>query len=638
MNKPFTHPDSIPAHSPALAAGITSDRSGIWALLVMAVTLAVQFMLLAHTFPLAALGSDLAMFHVDSAYHWYRMTLSVNLAETARGIGFDPYFGAGYLSGATIDWSANFPATLAVLLRPWWGAMTIYKFYAFSCALLAPVCVGVAARLMRLSPPIVAGASVFGLLLWWASVFHWYHTVGMVSFVAASYLSLPFLALLLRLVERPDWRLVIGLGLLGAFGMFYHPLFPVPIALWTIVFLILNWKTLDRGLLIKMLLVVPALALIPNLPWLSTIYHTVGLDNGGPYQKVVDINLVWQELVGIWSGEARGSKINIALVLTALWGWRLAASAREIMICRVMVISGFLLIVFAAVGAAIPGGGVVEPNRFSPVAYLLLCIPAAMGVRAMFTLARGQHGKLVWLARISLLVALGVIAYSANELRREVSYADVGHYGKRPPEVAGIGPYSTWIVDFLQNQTNASGRVLFELSSGRLYDDAHMAGYYAYSTGRELIGGPYPYFNASNSYWDGQVFGKPIAEIGTQDFDERLQLYNIGWIMAHSETSKRYLDQLPFLEPLGGYREFKAYKVKRQLNYFVKGSGVVKARAHNRLSLSELAGKEVILKYHYVPGLKSVPEAELVPVMLSNDPTPFIKIVNPPGELRLFIP
>ena len=49
-------------------------------------------------------------------------------------------------------------------------------------------------------------------------------------------------------------------------------------------------------------------------------------------------------------------------------------------------------------------------------------------------------------------------------------------------------------------------------------------------------------------------------------------------------------------------------------------------------------GDPVILKYHFVSGMKSEPEAILVPLKIMDDPVPFIKIINPPKSIQLYIP
>jgi len=48
-----------------------------------------------------------------------------------------------------------------------------------------------------------------------------------------------------------------------------------------------------------------------------------------------------------------------------------------------------------------------------------------------------------------------------------------------------------------------------------------------------------------------------------------------------------------------------------------------------------LSGPEVVLKYHYIPGLVSSPETDIKPVYISDDPLPFIQLNNPLEDITL---
>ena len=148
----------------------------------------------------------------------------------------------------------------------------------------------------------------------------------------------------------------------------------------------------------------------------------------------------------------------------------------------------------------------------------MLCIPAAVGVFAIVDAARAAGPIPLKAAGVaSAVVVLIGTAYSVNEVRKEVSYGDFPHYGKSPPQVNGVGEYSKWILDWLEKNTDDSGRVLFEVSLGRLHDGSRMAGYYAYTSQREFIGGPYP-FQHFATFWDGTAFHKRLGGLPPSEF------------------------------------------------------------------------------------------------------------------------
>ena len=83
--------------------------------------------------------------------------------------------------------------------------------------------------------------------------------------------------------------------------------------------------------------------------------------------------------------------------------------------------------------------GTLQPNRILAPAYLVLVIPAALGIGDLFEWALATDNTVAHLARFAL-VALALIAgVVINEVRREVSYDNIGHYGVIPPEVRGLG-------------------------------------------------------------------------------------------------------------------------------------------------------------------------------------------------------
>src|SRR5215469_1445535 len=160
--------------------------------------------------------------------------------------GYDPFFEAGYVVGVDSNGSAAFPAAVAVLLHKWVNEIIVYKLLSAIAALVAPICVPIALKLLGFRrTPILIG-SIAGFLLWWASWFRWMHTTGMVAFVLASYLAVPYVAAIISYLEgRGRAAAIIALGCAGAIGLFYHPLFPVPVAIAVAFYVALNWRLLD---------------------------------------------------------------------------------------------------------------------------------------------------------------------------------------------------------------------------------------------------------------------------------------------------------------------------------------------------------------------------------------------------------
>jgi hypothetical protein len=608
--------------------------------LVLVAIVVLQATLISITFPATELWTQKPLFFNDAAYHWYQMKAMVNVAESGKLSGYDPFFDAGYIVGVDSNGSAAFPAAMAVLFHQWFNEIIVYKLLSVLAALVAPICVPVAFKMLGFSRgPILIG-SVVGFLLWWASWFRWMHTTGMVAFVLASYLALPYVGAIIRyLAGSGRTATLFALGCAGAIGLFYHPLFPVPVAIAIACYLVMSWRTLELGRVAKMLVGPPILSLLPNLVWLYPMYHhgKVADLTTLPYMQVVDVRLIWQEFMGFYGrGNAQGSLLYGPLAVASLLACISVAERRDRRIAYAFTASGGILILIGAVGAVVPFIRDLEPNRFRPTGYLFLTIPAALGLLHIVRLASGTHGR----GAVRICAKVFVIAYALivlrmlNEVRREVSYADIGHYGAQPPEVKGLGPYSQWALDWLNRNTTREGRILFEDSLGRIFDGAHLLGYYAYESDREFIGGPFP-FQGFAGFWDEWLFNKQIGHIDIGEMQKYFDIYNVGWIVVHTDASKRYFDSMPGIVPLTMFREVKTYRIDRPLNFFISGSGRIVRRGHNVLDLADMDGSEVILAYHFYPGLKADPPATISPVHFLDDPNSFVRIVNPPSHLRL---
>jgi hypothetical protein len=599
------------------------------------IVLVVQFALVSWTFPLSQLTTSTPLFYIDSPFHWYEMQSATAFAALGRLAGYDPYFGAGYIGNVGFNASAKIPALLSILLSRWLGDFVIYKLYVFCCAIVAPVFVPITAKLLDLRRVAGAAATVLGLLLWWLSELRWFHTAGLVSYVFTSYLALLYGALALYYLTRSTERATpIALAAIGIFGFLDHPLFPIPTAFLVIGLAAAHWRALRLRQCVILFGILPVLILVPNLVWIWPTLHYPSFANVAPsYQAAVDPSIIWRYGLGLFSMDERGTKLNVVIWFLVAWACIAPSEPKRKRLPLAITAASICLIVFAALGAALPHVATFQPNRFSAAAYLFLCIPAGCGAAALIgnLTHRGAWRAAGYISGV-LLVASAV--FFLREMGRELSSRDIPHYGAIPPEVRGTGPVSRWILSWLKNDTTAQARVLFETSEARVHDNAHMAGFYALTARREFIGGPYPFLHFAG-FWDGFLFGKRIGAIPPADFRNYLDLYNIGWIIVFSPESKAYLNRQPELVRTAAFGPFQTYRVEGPHSFFVSGSGVVSHAGFNDLELDWLQGTQVVLKYHYVAGLVTNPAARVEPVTLPGDPSPFIRLIEPPPRITL---
>ncbi|PQJ95497.1 hypothetical protein CXB77_15070 [Chromatium okenii] len=593
--------------------------------MILGLTFALQFFLVAQTFPLSELFGSASLLYIDNPFHEY----NVAMGAAVGSVGYDPFFAAGRATGFALNHSDRLPAFLANILPSSLTAADIWKLYTFAVSLIASICLPLTLIILRFERNAIAISAALGLLLWWTGIFRWFHTAGMVSFIFIAFASLPFTALVVRLLTQAFTKTLIAtvaLGLVAAFLFFSHPLFPLPITVFLIFYLALNRQAVHWQFGLTALLAVAAIGILLNVGWLYYFMNPLEIqETFDLYQRATGGDLVIKSLLGIWD-KANGARINTPIALAVILGFFLAyfSSQRRLLLTYSGVGVFWLLYAYTA-GDNDVLGKLTQPNRFTTVAYLFLALPAAVSIAEIFCNAL-QHEK-TWRRAISRasagLLAIG-LTISVVEMGREVSSANIGHYGQHPPQARHQGEYADHILSFLNTNTDNSARVLFETSLGRIHDGGHIAGILALKSQREFVGGPYVQTGFA-SFWDGKAFTKPIAEISPEKMHEYFDRYNIGWIIAHSEKSKRYFDQLNGVVCINEWKQLKFYQVQRLHSFFLAGAGELVARDANRLVFKAVLGDSITLKYHYLPGMQ-VTEGTIDPVFIGDDPNPFIQL------------
>jgi len=100
----------------------------------------------------------------------------------------------------------------------------------------------------------------------------------------------------------------------------------------------------------------------------------------------------------------------------------------------------------------------------------------------------------------------------------------------------------------------------------------------------------------------------------------------------------QYLAGLTDVRPVEQLGRLRTYKVDHELTYFLHGSGTIDIASPNRIVVTiDRSGHDggVILKYHYVPGLRASDGSEVSPVIVLDDPVPFIRIRPRSAVLQL---
>jgi len=140
------------------------------------------------------------------------------------------------------------------------------------------------------------------------------------------------------------------------------------------------------------------------------------------------------------------------------------------------------------------------------------------------------------------------------------------------------------------------------------------------------------------SFYDGYLFHKKLDWFNRETIEEYCDLYNIKWVICWSDDAIKMMESFPdYIERKDNFGRFMLYEVKRQGNFFLKGSGTVNTSVNN-IELSNLTPEDgrIIISYHWLKTLKSNKSAEVKRAFLSDDKIGFIKVDNPPENLLIY--
>jgi hypothetical protein len=584
----------------------------------------------------------------DWGLHFHHLqSMAAFWSKTRSFSGYNPLFMAGYPSNTIQDLSIKFFEFAALGL----SALALspiqwFKLTAFVAMAAVPWLMYFAARNFFVADdsrhPIALSATLLGTIYWWNSLPREMFFYGMIGFPVASYLSIWGVSLFYRIACDGRAITLAHLGWL-VFALVILPLhvqsiltFLPPLA----ALLISQPKLLQRNLLLVIVGAV-ALSLLVNSPWILPAMAHRGDDISNAIVEQLPLFASAHPLTfltdylgtkGYWTFRSgfleKGFRLML-LVLGALGIWLLIHNRKRSL--GIMLAYGLaVLFLVTYFGSFIPSIKAWQPLRFKVPYDLFLAIGAAYTV--------GQ-----WAARradatfryVPWLVSVAICAFILNLWRTEST-------GKLQLRATMIREMNG-IVEWIHRETPPQGRVLFEESgdeTGFVYDGMYLSAFLPHWTGRQLIGGPINLYNDRHHFAEfhsGKLFKRDVQTLSDEELRNYLRIYNIGAVVAFHPASLKRLESLAGLVSLDRrIGPVHLLKVNQPLSWFLEGDGHVEAGL-GRLEVRNVTGREIILKYHWVEGLRGIPAVKMVPVKLGDDPIPFIKVIDPPANFALQI-
>lgn len=600
--------------------------------------------------PISGLVDNQPILEQDWGLHFHQLR-SIQSFWQQDGMlwGYNPFFMAGYPSNTIQDLSIKFFELSALIL----SALALspiqwFKILPFLAAACVPWFMYFAARILFFDRDDIKNAAalvaaLLGTVYWWNSLPREMFFYGMIGYAPASYTSVLGVALLYRIGKTPSWWSPAHLGwLIVALVIPSLHLQSIAIFLLPLVALLLIQGNVFRRNLLTWSVVGAALSILVNLPWLAPAFdhradgvYSAMVDQLPLFISVDPLTFLKDYLAParFWSFRPSPSEKGFRLMLLwlGLWGtWKLVRSEnREAGV--LLAATWFVLVLLVYFGSLIPFVRSWQPLRFKVPLDLFFVIAASYIVA--HSLAQRSLGLRSFV--LPAIAACGLLAFLFNLFETETR-------GKMLLRTR-LRPELTSIVEWIGKSTPAEARVLFEESgdeTGFVYDGTYLSSFIPQRANRQLIGGPINVWYDRHHFAEfhsGKLLKKDIQTLTDEAIRNYFRLYNIGAVVAFHPASIQRLQSVPGLvtvdQRVGPVHLMRA---NQPLTWFVQGEGKVKASL-NRLDLSELKGKEIVLKYHWTEGLAASPPARIVPVQISDDPIAFIKIIDPPAAFTLKI-
>jgi hypothetical protein len=568
------------------------------------------------------------------------------LSSSGKCWGYDPFFLAGFPRGALVN-ADNKAWELLFYVLSSFSEGFAFKIYLLLLLIIYPFLLYGAARNCNLSRGVSVIASVLSLFFFHLSIAIDFVSWGMVSYVFVCFFAIYLFSLLYKLFEQFTWKRYCIFVVLSSLMLLMHILSPLILFVPLLILYACNMRTLTFSRHIALLLMA-LIVLVLNSFWLIPLVQffqdktarpenysfTLQIDN-----LLEPVTVYFQQKQSILHRKApqlNNTFIEVILLLFGIGGLYSLGKERKMKLMLALAGGTLFLFAIAYYGSHTTLFPQLQPQRFTIPLNIFLIIPASISMFLMFQmLFTGRNKRTVCFSAVLMFVLL--VGPVGKPLKAIYSYNLYRLNCEFPPPLREL-------LNCLETTTSREGRILLEDSEfsketpQHEYYGGHFPALFPEQVKREYLCAPRPLYPIKHSYASfttGVLFEKKIEDYSLQELKERVEIYNVKWIVCWLEQSKKVFNRYPdYLVKKAEIDTFTIYEVNKNPSFFLKGEGVVKSD-YNRLALSQLAAAddEVIISYHWMKGLQSNPARKLERVFVGNDPIGFIRIIDPPHSL-----
>jgi len=552
------------------------------------------------------------------------------LFKTTRSLwGYSPYHLAGY-PYALFGISSKGEQILS-LLFPFVNPAELLKRYILIGILIFPFLIMGSAKILRLSLSSIAISGAISILFFWkypnVSSVRW----GSISYFLASPFTLLALAFFYQFVKEKHLRSFFLFWFFGSISFLIHSVALVLLLPPILITLLCSLKKKPKrpfvlgGLGLLGIVTINLFWILPFLRYHSMLnvkiaepafFENVSLRSWYFQKDLSRIVLLLLGLCGIWKWSRERNGIALPFAVSTIWLISLVFFLKR------------------------PPSLLLQRFRYDWPLTLFLSLPASV-----FIAEKGKRFSNLVLYGLILLALVTSDASRYTFCLSRLFLKEKTLATSYPLPTSLRPPEMDVLLAWVQKNKDEEGRLLMEDTHHphHIYWGNHLPAILPLLTGREVVTPPLPEVSlpvATIGLTDGTLFGKPIEQFSPSAFQEYTDRYNIRWMICFSPATKQYLKGFPksYLREDTVIGHFSFYEINRPSNFFLKGSGEVSAE-FNRISLKNVKAEsgEVVLKYHWFPMLRTVPERKVERIDYGGDPVGFIKIQNPPEEIEIVL-
>ena len=291
----------------------------------------------------------------------------------------------------------------------------------------------------------------------------------------------------------------------------------------------------------------------------------------------------------------------------------------------------------------------LQPGRQTHALYTVASVLAGIGLVEIGGRLASLGSKRMNAAALVALVLIAIRVYGPIadvSIRKRLGVLAAAP--SRPFLTSEPRPHYTEIVESLRAITHPGDRVFYE-EYGTTVDDSEpdpfaggrYSGMLPQLLGVEVVGGPYLHVGVTTNFTqigEGKFFGQKGWD--RDRFLAYARLYRPAAIVCFSAEARAFCVRNPDLVKIASHRN--RLLVGRVVGFggvAIQGSAEVEAEA-GRLRVTRMVPDLdglVVLRYHVVPGLRCRPAMPIVPILLEDDPVPFLGLRPATGQSQTLL-